>query len=281
MLSLRIAASALLALSLASCASTKTERPSAKTAFVASPENPAGKPLAAGERVPMEPAAWFKPNRPKSGLAGRTLEVDSIQDIKLGPKEVALTFDDGPVPGRTERILDTLTRYDVKATFLMVGEMAKAHPAIARKVADAGHSIGSHTWSHADLHKLSFDQAMADITKGELAVKVGTGVDPAFFRFPYLSDSKSLRTRMAQRNVVVLDVAIDSKDYFRSSPSEIVERTMATLHRRGRGIILMHDLHLRTAVMLPMLLERLKAEGYKVVALRHERKRTMMLASAD
>ncbi|MGX5665800.1 polysaccharide deacetylase family protein [Rhizobium daejeonense] len=281
MLSLRIAASALLALSLASCASTKTEKPSAKTAFVASPENPAGKPLAAGERVPMEPAAWFKPNRPRSGLAGRTLEVDSIQDIKLGPKEVALTFDDGPVPGRTERILDTLTRYDVKATFLMVGEMAKAHPAIARKVADAGHSIGSHTWSHADLHKLSFDQAMADITKGELAVKVGTGVDPAFFRFPYLSDSKSLRTRMAQRNVVVLDVAIDSKDYFRSSPSEIVERTMATLHRRGRGIILMHDLHLRTAVMLPMLLERLKAEGYKVVALRHERKRTMMLASAD
>ncbi|NGO63175.1 polysaccharide deacetylase family protein [Rhizobium daejeonense] len=281
MLSLRIAASALLALSLASCASTKTEKPSAKTAFVASPENPAGKPLAAGERVPMEPAAWFKPNRPRSGLAGRTLEVDSIQDIKLGPKEVALTFDDGPVPGRTERILDTLTRYDVKATFLMVGEMAKAHPAIARKVADAGHSIGSHTWSHADLHKLSFDQAMADITKGELAVKAGTGMDPAFFRFPYLSDSKSLRTRMAQRNVVVLDVAIDSKDYFRSSPSEIVERTMATLHRRGRGIILMHDLHLRTAVMLPMLLERLKAEGYKVVALRHERKRTMMLASAD
>lgn len=281
MLSLRVAASALLALSLASCTSTKTERPSAKTAFVASPENPAGKPLSAGERVPMEPAAWFKPNRPKSGLAGRTLEVESIQDIKLGPKEVALTFDDGPVPGRTESILDTLARYDVKATFLMVGEMAKAHPAIARKVADAGHSIGSHTWSHADLHKLSFDQAMTDITKGELAVKTGTGVDPAFFRFPYLSDSKSLRTRMAQRSVVVLDVAIDSKDYFKSAPSEIVERTMETLHRRGRGIILMHDLHLRTAVMLPMLLDRLKAEGYKVVTLRHERKKTMLLASAD
>ncbi len=281
MLSLRVAVSALIALSLASCATTKTEKPSAKTAFAASTDNPTGKPLSAGDRVPMEPATWFKPNRPRNALAGRTLDVASIGDLKLGPKEVVLTFDDGPVPGRTERILDTLARYDVKATFLMVGEMAKAHPAVARKVADAGHAIGSHTWSHADLHKLSFDRAMADITRGELAVKAGTGVEPGFFRFPYLSDSKSLRTKMAQRDVVVLDVAIDSKDYFKSAPSEIVDRTMETLHRRGRGIILMHDLHLRTAVMLPMLLERLKAEGYKVVTLHHERKRMMMLASAN
>lgn len=130
---------------LTSCATTKTEKPSAKTAFAASADNPAGKPLSAGDRVPMEPATWFKPNRPRDALAGRTLDVASIRDLKLGPKEVALTFDDGPVPGRTERILDTLARYDVQATFLMVGKWPRPiRPSPARSPTQAMPSAAIH-----------------------------------------------------------------------------------------------------------------------------------------
>ncbi|GEO84555.1 hypothetical protein GCM10007920_23050 [Ciceribacter naphthalenivorans] len=230
--------------------------------------------------MPMEPAAWLRPNRPLGQLGGRTITASSISDIHLAPREVVLTFDDGPMPGKTERILATLDRYGVKATFLMVGQMAKSYPSIARKVAEQGHSIGSHTWGHPNLKGIAYDQAINQITKGELAVRSGAGVQPGFFRFPYLADTPRLRSALAHRGTVVLDVSIDSKDYFTSQPSEIVERTMAALHRRGNGVILMHDIHSRTVNMLPMLLQRLKSEGYKVVTLQYARSRMPMLAAA-
>lgn len=101
-------------------------------------------------------SAFARPDSPaaigrRGPLTGRTIEVSLISDIQLQPGEVVLTFDDGPVPGRTDSILDTLDRYGVKATFLMVGQMAQNHPETARKVAARGHSIGSHTWGHPNL----------------------------------------------------------------------------------------------------------------------------------
>ena len=276
----RLALSAIAACLLASCSTAKPEAPSLKSAYVAPASKPVAKPLDADDPVPMAPAAWFKPNRPLGGLGGRTLTVGSVDEIKLRPKEVILTFDDGPMPGKTEAVLAILNRYGVKASFMMVGSMAEAHPAIARKVAGSGNSIGSHTFRHADLAHLSFDQAMNEILKGETAVRTATGVQPGFFRFPYLSDTRRLRLALASRGSVVMDVQIDSKDYFRNSPSQLVERTMASLHKQGHGIILMHDIHARTVQMLPTLLERLKAEGYQVVALRYKRSRMPLAAGS-
>ncbi|UWU29720.1 polysaccharide deacetylase family protein [Rhizobium sp. WSM1274] len=216
-------------------------------------------------------------------LAGRILEVSSLADLKLQDKEVILSFDDGPIPGRTDKVLAILDQFGVKGAFMMVGEMAEMHPALARKVAQDGNTIGSHTYDHANLSSLTFDAAMAEVIKGELAVTKATGTDVSFFRFPYLAESHRLRAAIAMRDMVVMDVDIDSKDYFTTTPVSITQRTMNLLHKRGRGIILMHDIHKRTATMLPTLLSKLEAEGYKVVTLKFKKTEVpnTVVASAD
>lgn len=204
-------------------------------------------------------------------LAGRTLEVATTADIILKPREVIITFDDGPRPGKTPAILDTLDTYGVKATFLMLGSAARANPALARKVAQRGHSVGSHTYDHVDLNSLSRQAALDEIARGEAAVSEalagsGQSISP-FFRFPYLSQNGYLRTTLLQGDMIVLDVDIDSKDYYRDSAAVVAARTLERLDARGSGIILFHDIHQRTVDMLPAFLDELKARGYSVVRL--------------
>jgi len=249
---------------LAGCATKPTTEMSLKTSYAEGAA--AHAPLKANDPVDMEPSAW---GSAWHHLAGRTLTVSSLHDLQLADKEVVLTFDDGPMPGKTEKILATLDQFGVKAAFMMVGEMAAAHPAIAKKVLDDGNTIGSHTYRHPDLAHMSFDMAMAEVVKGENAVSKAVGADVNFFRFPYLADTRSLRSAIAQRDMVVMDVDVDSKDYFSVKAASVLSRTMDELHRHGRGIILMHDIHQRTAAMLPSLLTRLEKEGYKVVTLRY------------
>ncbi len=213
------------------------------------------------------------PSRISSGgaIAGRTLQVATTADIILKPREVILTFDDGPRAGKTPAILDTLDAYGVKATFLMLGSAAEANPALARKVALRGHTIGSHTYNHVDLNELSRQAALEEIARGEAAVAdalggAGQGLSP-FFRFPYLSQSGYLRTTLLQGDMVVLDVDIDSKDYYKDTAATVAARTLERLEARGSGIILFHDIHQRTVDMLPTFLEELAARGYSVVRL--------------
>ncbi|MBX5195203.1 polysaccharide deacetylase family protein [Rhizobium sp. NZLR10] len=260
---------------LSACSTTKqSPDTSIKTSSVIAPE---GRKLgyAGGDAGPRM-TGWHR-------LAGRTLEVSSLADLKLQDKEVILSFDDGPIPGRTDKVLAILDQFGVKGAFMMVGEMAEMHPALARKVADDGNTIGSHTYDHADLTSLDFDAAMAEVIKGELAVTKATGTDVSFFRFPYLAESHRLRAAIATRDMVVMDVDIDSKDYFAATPASVTQRTMDLLHSRGRGIILMHDIHKRTATMLPTLLSELEAEGYKVVTLKFKKTQAPnnLVASAD
>lgn len=206
-----------------------------------------------------------------SNLGGRTLAVASTTDIILRPGEVILTFDDGPRPGKTTEILATLDQFGVKATFLMLGSAAQAHPALAQQVAARGHTVGSHTYDHVDLGKLSRQAALDEIAKGERAVQLalaggGQTLSP-FFRFPYLSQTGFLRTNLMQGNMVILDVDIDSKDYYKDTPEVVVARTMARLEARGSGIILFHDIHQRTVETLPLFLAQLEEHGYSVVRL--------------
>ncbi len=206
-----------------------------------------------------------------SPLNGRTMQVARLSDIALLDKEVVLTFDDGPMPGKTETILKALDDHGVGATFMMVGEMARAYPQIARKVAAAGHTIGTHTEHHRNLRQMGADAAIAEIRSGERSVSAALapmGAKPApFFRFPYLADSPSLRARLAHEGLVAIDVDIDSKDYFRDAPATVAARTLKALDRHGRGIVLMHDIQARTAAMLPSFLDELQRRGYKVVRL--------------
>lgn len=206
------------------------------------------------------------------GLAGRTLTVASNSQLALRPGEVILTFDDGPRPGKTEAILATLDRFGVKATFLMLGSAAERHPQLARSVAEHGHTIGTHTYDHVDLSGLSLTAAIAEIYAGQQAVAAALAparlIPSRFFRFPYLAQTGLIRTTALDSNFIVLDVDVDSKDYYSESAEAVLRRTLARLDARGSGIILFHDIHARTVAMLPDFLTELEARGYSVVTLR-------------
>jgi peptidoglycan-N-acetylglucosamine deacetylase len=190
----------------------------------------------------------------------------------LSDKEVVLTFDDGPWPVNTPAVLKALADQCTKGLFFSIGKHASYHPEILREVAAAGHTIGAHTWSHANLNgkKMTDQQAVDEIEKGFSAVKLALGTAPApFFRFPELQHRPSAVAYLGSRNIAMFSCDLDSFDFRRNStPDKVVETVMAKLEKQGKGIILMHDFQKHTADALPTLLARLKAGGYKVVQIK-------------
>lgn len=191
----------------------------------------------------------------------------------LRDKEVVLTFDDGPAPRSTPVVLQALADTCLKAIFFEIGEQAKLHPEVTRQVIEAGMTVGTHTWSHKDLARNPYAKdigsAQQEVEMGISAVHwaaAGGSVAP-FFRFPDLQDSALLLSYFAERNIAVFSTDIDSRDFTMHKPEQVVDSVMRQLDKRGKGIILMHDLHLNTARALPDLLQRLKAGGYKIVHL--------------
>ena len=231
------------------------------------PEQVAAAKLAFAPEKPTPAADIMSFPGPRRGLAGRAIRVSHESDIVLARGEVVLTFDDGPHPGRTSAILDTLDSYGVKATFFMVGSMAAAHPGMARAVAARGHTIGTHSQDHRNLSSISFEAAMADIDQGRRNVMAATGAPARFFRFPYLASTAELRRQLASQGIVDVSPTVDSKDYFSSTPDQVRSRAISALVRRGSGVVLFHDIHQRTVSMLPGFLDDLKARGFSVVRL--------------
>ena len=208
----------------------------------------------------------------------RTVEVDTTGGPGFGfehykahdflqMREVVLTFDDGPQKNHTEAVLAALAQHCTKATFFSIGKMAVGYPEIIREVARQGHTIGTHTWSHAGLRKVKKpDDATMEIEKGISAVKraVGGPIAP-FFRFPFLQDSKETLAYLASRNIAVFSTDVDSFDFKFKGPDQIVKSVIDKLEKKGKGILLMHDIQPGTAKAVPLLLSELKAKGYKVV----------------
>jgi len=182
-----------------------------------------------------------------------------------------LTFDDGPWPVNTPSVLKTLADECTKAVFFPIGKHASYHPEILKQVAAAGHTVGAHTWSHANLNGKNFteQQARDEIEKGFSAVKLALGAAPApFFRFPQLQHRPDAMTYLGSRNVAVFSCDLDSFDFRARDAAQIVNTVMAKVDKQGKGIILMHDFQKHTAEALPALLRRLKAGGYKVVQMK-------------
>lgn len=250
---------------LAGCAAPTPPDPVATAAIAYAPPIPA-------PDQPMPPTlSEDQPTAPRSDLAGRTLEVGSESDLVLAPHEVILTFDDGPDPKYTPEILAILDRYGVRATFMMVGQMAERHPETAQAVALAGETIGTHTFRHSHLAKEPEDVALADIRDGRQAVAAAlapVGASPApFFRYPYLAKTPFLEAALAEQHQTALGVAIDSKDYYDVTPDQVLQHLLDRLDAVGKGIVLMHDIHERTVEILPRFLDALEERGYKVVNL--------------
>ena len=147
-------------------------------------------------------------------------QLDFLQD-----KEVVLTFDDGPWPGNTPAVLKALADQCTKAVFFSIGKHAGYHPEILRQVLAAGHTVGTHTWSHANLNskKLTEQQAKDEIEKGFSAVKLALGTAPApFFRFPELQHNPAA-------------VPISASAMSRSSPAISIHSTSARPARPTRS----------------------------------------------
>jgi peptidoglycan/xylan/chitin deacetylase (PgdA/CDA1 family) len=188
----------------------------------------------------------------------------------LGPKEVALTFDDGPMPKYTKPILDALDEYCTKATFFNVGEMALEYPSMVKEVIGRGHVVGTHTWSHPmNLRHLTLDKAKDQIERGFAAVTIAAGQPIApFFRFPGLSDSGPLMAYLQERGIAAFTVDVVSNDSYIGSASALASRTISQVQRQNGGIVLFHDIKASTAKALPTILAALKKDGYKIVLLR-------------
>src|SRR5499426_1150008 len=213
------------------------------------------------------------------GLA-RTVEIDTTGGPGFGTeqykvhdflllKEVVLTFDDGPWPENTRSVLATLDQHCTKATFFPIGKHALWHPEILKDVAAAGHTIGTHTWSHANIGKLKDEKATEEIEKGISAVALALGAPPApFFRFPFLKDPKDQLSYLGTRNIAIFSHDLDSFDFKMRKPEDVVKSVMNKLEKKGKGIILMHDFQQATAKAIPDLLNELKGKGYKVVHMR-------------
>lgn len=188
----------------------------------------------------------------------------------LGPKEVVLTFDDGPLPKYTKPILEALDKFCTKATFFYVGQMAQAYPDMVKEVMGRGHTMGTHTWSHPlNLRALSLERATDQIERGFAAVALAAGQPIApFFRFPGLSDSAPLLAHLQERGVAAFTVDVVSNDSYIGSPSRLVARTIAQVEHHNGGIVLFHDIKASTAAAIPTILAELKKRGFKVVHLR-------------
>lgn len=232
----------------------------------------------------IAPAAGVRAQAGQDTCPASTLGVSRIIDVDttggpwfgkphgdpnfLAPKEVVLTFDDGPSPD-TRKILAALAKECTKATFFVVGEMVALHPEIVKEVAEQGHTIGIHSWSHPNLARLPLKDVEEEVEATfDAAQKASPEPIAPFFRYPYLSSSKTTVDYMKSRNIGQFAVDIDSQDWRVRSSKPVIARIMAGLKARGRGIILMHDIHKWTADALPTLLAQLKAGGYKVVQLK-------------
>jgi peptidoglycan/xylan/chitin deacetylase (PgdA/CDA1 family) len=190
----------------------------------------------------------------------------------LEPKEVVLTFDDGPWPVNTPAVLKALADECTKGVFFPIGKHATYHPEILRQVLAAGHTVGSHTWSHANLNgkKMTDEMARDEVEKGFSAVRWALGTNPSpFFRFPQLQHNPHVVEYFGTRNVAMFSCDLDSFDFRKNAtPEKVVDTVMTKLDKLGKGIILMHDFQKSTAEALPTLLRRLKAGGYKVVQMK-------------
>ncbi len=220
------------------------------------------------------------PGNPDAIGTSRTIAVDPIEHPRLGTMqyaetlpladhEVVLTFDDGPLPPYSNRVLATLSSECVKATYFIVGSMARAYPDVLRKIYAAGHTIGTHSQHHPmNFNSMPLTRAEAEIEDGIATTAAALGDRKAlspFFRIPGFARSSAVEGYVEGRGLMLWSADFPADDWKHISAAEIVRRALSRIEAKGRGILLLHDIHGTTADALPVLLRELKARGYHIV----------------
>ncbi|MFG1462553.1 polysaccharide deacetylase family protein [Xanthobacter sp. DSM 24535] len=197
----------------------------------------------------LEPAAPVA--RPSSY---RSMEVDSPY--------IALTFDDGPNPETTPKLLKILAERNIKATFFVLGTNAAAYPDVIRSIAAAGHEIGNHSWNHPQLPKLTLAAADKQIEDTAAAVESATGKKPIYLRPPYGAMTPALQQHIVQKyDMMLIFWSVDPLDWKIREAQSIYDQIMKQV--RPGSIVLAHDIHATTVAAMPRVLDALIAKGYK------------------
>lgn len=189
--------------------------------------------------------------------------------LPLADKEVLLTFDDGPLPPYSTRVLDILKAECVKATYFMVGRMARNFPELVRRTADEGHTIGTHS----ENHPLTFDRMLPERIEQEVssgiastAAALGDSKPLApFFRIPGLLRAPGVENYLAAEGLMVWSADFPADDWKRISAQEVLHRALARIEAKRKGVLLLHDIQPATVLTLPALLRELKTRGYRIV----------------
>jgi peptidoglycan-N-acetylglucosamine deacetylase len=222
-------------MSWAAAEDTPAASPSPSPSPESSPEAPSSTP---------KPATWFSVN------------VD-------GPY-IAMTFDDGPNPETTPRLLDILKQRNIKATFFMIGQNAQANPKIVQRILAEGHEIGNHSWTHPQLSKLSDERVTEEINKTQAAIKDACGYTPILLRPPYGAITARQKDWIEKQfGLSVIIWSVDPFDWKRPGASVIEQRILAGA--RPGAIVLSHDIHKQTVDAMPATLDALAAKGFKFV----------------
>lgn len=178
---------------------------------------------------------------------------------------VALTFDDGPDPVHTLRVLEILRHHRVRATFFLVGSQVDAHPEVALAIRTAGHTVANHTYSHVSLNRKRPAEIAQEISRGAEAIEHATGCRPALFRPPrgYWNPAVCGIARRRGDHIVLWTLALDNRSA--RTPRAMADRALRLV--RPGDILLLHDGPQRsrraTVQALPRLLEGLKTRGYR------------------
>jgi peptidoglycan/xylan/chitin deacetylase (PgdA/CDA1 family) len=225
-------------------------------------------------------AASDCPGNPNALGVSRTIVVDPrehgrigtmsyVETLPLADKEVVLTFDDGPIPPYTDKVLAMLAAECVKATYFIVGTMAREYPQLVKRIYDAGHTVGTHSMSHPiPFKRQGVEKTRAQIDDGIKTTEAALGDDRTiapFFRFPGFGNTDHGEAHLAERGLMAWGADIPADDWRRIGGAEVAKRAMRRLDARGKGILLLHDIHQRTVDALPTILKELKAGGYRIV----------------
>jgi peptidoglycan/xylan/chitin deacetylase (PgdA/CDA1 family) len=202
-------------------------------------------------------------------------------DITTAPPSglVALSFDDGPDPERTEQILAVLDHYQIHATFFFIGEKMQQHPELVAKVLAAKHLIGSHSWSHPNFHDIADAAQRDDILRG-LAPMPSEGVPLKIFRYPYGNSSCTGNALLHEQGYRIVGWHVDTCDWafdrtgsvdahealscgvLSQFRSDFVGHVASAVRARRGGIVLMHEIHPNTLAKLPEVIEQIRKDGF-------------------
>lgn len=251
------------ALLVSGCTSGQKKSAESATAPVAqkSPETQKGK---------VKPRRVVGAETPKSaegGLPGPfipRMPGKRVAQVDVPGPYVALTFDDGPSPATTPKVLDILKRHNAKGTFFVLGELAAKHKNILARAAAEGHEIGAHTWSHIQMSASSDEKIISEMDRTNAVITEAIGRRPVIMRPPYGATNKHVLDLMMSRyGMTSILWNVDTQDWKHPGVSVVTDRAVS--RARNGCIILVHDIHASTLAAVEGIVTGLQKRGFKLV----------------